>query len=103
MISPLYLLVTRRLSTKSFHRRTVIDLATRLGPHKPPRVLAIESGIWDAIFRLAEGRTSTYTVLRELASSLPWSDINIASNCEADKQWFAPKLRTFYLPFCQSG
>lgn len=98
MISPLYLLVTRRLSTKSFHRRTVIDLAARLGPHKPARVLAIESVVWDAIFRLAEGRTSSFTVLRELANSLPWPDMNIASNCEADKQWFTPKLRTFHLP-----
>jgi len=95
MISPLYLLVTLRLSTKSFHRRTVIDLAARLGPHKPPRVLAVESVIWDAIFRLAEGHISVYTVLRDLAKSLPWSDIDIASNCDADKQWFAPGLRMF--------
>jgi len=95
MISPLYLLVTLRLSTKSFHRRTVIDLAARLGPHKPPRVLAVESVIWDAIFRLAEGHVSVHTVLRELANSLPWSDIDIASNCDADKQWFAPGLRMF--------
>jgi len=34
------------LSTKSFHRRTVIDLAARLGPHKPPRILAVESVIF---------------------------------------------------------
>jgi len=95
MISPLYLLMTLRLSTKSFHRRTVIDLAARLGPHKPPRVLAVESAIWDAVFHLAEGHISVYAVLRDLANSLPWADINIASNCEADKQWFTPGLRTF--------
>jgi hypothetical protein len=77
LISPLYLLVTLRLSTKSFHRRTVIDLAARLGPHKSPLVLAVESMIWDALFRLAEGRTSVYVVLRDLANSMPWSDINL--------------------------
>ena len=100
MISPLYLLVTRRLSTKSFHRRTVIDLAARLGPHKPPRVLAVESAIWDAIFRLAEGRVSVHTVLRDLAKSLPWSDIDMASNCDSDLQWFSPKTCMFLAP-CQ--
>ena len=95
MISPLYLFMTFRLSTKSFHRRTVIDLAARLGPHKPPRIWAVESAIWDAIFRLAEGRISAYRVLCDLAKSLPWSDIEEASNCDADKQWFNPSLRTF--------
>jgi hypothetical protein len=95
MISPLYLFMTRRLSTKSFHRRTVIDLAARLGPHKPPRIWAVESAIWDAIFRLAEGRISAYRVLCDLAKSLPWSDIEEASNCDADKQWFNPSLRKF--------
>ena len=94
MLSPLYLLMTLRLSTKSFHRRTVIDLAARLGPHKPPRVLAVESVIWDAVFRLAEGRLLVYAVLSDLAKSLPWSDIDIASNCNADKRFFVPGLRT---------
>ncbi len=98
MISPLYLLVTRRLSTKSFHRRTVIDLAARLGPNKPSRVLAVESVIWDAIFRLAEGRVSVHTVLRDLAKSLPWSDIDTASNCDSDQQWFSPKICMFLVP-----
>ncbi|KAF9473195.1 hypothetical protein BDN70DRAFT_937616 [Pholiota conissans] len=98
MISPLYLLVTKRLSTKSFHRRTVIDLAARLGPHKPRRVLAVESAIWDALFRLAEGRISAYSVLRDLADSLPWSDVDNAENCEADKQWFATRLPMQYNP-----
>ncbi|KAF8809712.1 hypothetical protein BYT27DRAFT_7222307 [Phlegmacium glaucopus] len=90
MISPLYLLVTLQLSEKSFHRRTLIDLAARLGPHKPPRILVVENIIWDAIFCLAEGRVSVYVVLRDLANSLPWSDIDIALNCDADKQWFVP-------------
>jgi hypothetical protein len=62
-ISPLYLLVTCRLSTKSFHRRTIIDIAARLNPHKPPRLLAVEICIWDAVFRLAEGGMSVYTML----------------------------------------
>ena len=95
MISSLYLLVTRRLSTKSFHRRTVIDFTARQGPHKPPRLLAVENLIWDAVFRLAEGRISVYTVLRDLANSLPLSDIDIAMNCDRDKQWFALRPRMF--------
>jgi hypothetical protein len=73
MISSLYLLITRRLSTKSFHRRTVIDFAARLGPHKPPRLLAVENLIWDAVFRLAEGHISVYTVLRNLAKQWNWN------------------------------
>jgi len=95
MISPLYLLITRRLSTKSFHRRTVIDVSARLGPHKPPRLLAVENLIWGAVFRLAEGRISVYTVLRDLANSLASSDIDIALNCNGDKQWFVPRPRMF--------
>lgn len=95
MISPLYLLVTRRLSTKSFHRRTVIDVAARLGPHKPARLLVVENMIWDAVFRLAEGRISVYTALRDLANSLPWFDIDMAFNCDADKRWFTIGSRMF--------
>lgn len=93
MISPLYLLSTFRLSTKSFHRRTLIDQAATLGPHKPPSVLAVEKVIWDAIFCLAEGRLTVYQVLGNLANSLPWPDIDTASN--ADEQWFKPALRMF--------
>ncbi|KAF9470132.1 hypothetical protein BDN70DRAFT_940030 [Pholiota conissans] len=97
MISPLYLLVTLRLSTRSFHRRTVIDLAARLGPHRPSCIWAVESAIWDALFRLAEGRISVYTALRGLADSLQ-SDLDVSSNCEADRQWFAPNLSPKYNP-----
>ena len=43
----------------------------------------------------AEGRISVYTVLRDLANSLPWSDIDTAANCDSDKQWFAPRPRMF--------
>jgi hypothetical protein len=93
MLSPMYLLSTFRLSTKSFHRRAVIDLAARLGPHKPPIILAVENVIWDAIFSLAEGRLSVYQVLCNLAYSLPWSDIDTASN--SDQQWFKPALHMF--------
>lgn len=103
MISPLYLLVTIRLSTKSFHRRNVIDMAARLGAHKTPRILAVENLIWDGIFRLAEGHTSVHTVLRDLSDSLPWPDIDIASNCDADKQWFALGPRMFFFFFCDLG
>ena len=97
MISPLYLLVTLRLSTKSFHRRAVIDFAARLGPHKPPPVLAVENLIWDAIFRLAEGQVSVHEVLCDLADSFPWSDIDVALNCHMEKGWFAPAPRMFHL------
>ena len=99
LISPLYLLSTIRLSTKSFHRRTVIDLAAKLGPHKSPRILAVENQIWDALFRLAEGHTSAYVVLRDLEQSMPWSDIDSAARCDADKQCFSPALRMFFATF----
>ena len=90
MISPLYLLMTLRLSRKSFHRRTVIDLAARLGPHKPPPILAVENLIWDAIFRLSKARVSVHVVLRDLANSL--SDFNAKwdeSHDDAHKWWFS--------------
>jgi hypothetical protein len=89
MISPLYLLVTFRMSVKSFNRGTVIDLAARLGPSKPPLVLAVEKLIWDAIFKLANGPFTPYDVLHDLSNSLPWSDINDALNCNAE-HWFSP-------------
>ena len=90
MISPLYLLVTFRLSTKSFNRRTVIDLAAKLGPHKPPLVRDVEKLIWDALFKLADGPPSAYGVLRELVNSLPWSEINDVLNGNGDaEQWFS--------------
>jgi hypothetical protein len=63
MISPLYLLVTHQLSMKSFHRRTVINITVRLGLHKSPHLLAVENCIWDAVFCLAKGGMSVYTVL----------------------------------------
>lgn len=103
MISPLYLLVTLRLSRKSFHRRTLIDVAARLGPHKPPRILTVEKIIWDAVFRLAEGCVSVYTVLRDLANSLPWSNIEMASNCDTDKQWFTPAFRMSLSPIFEDS
>jgi hypothetical protein len=68
-------------------------MAARLGAHKPLRLLAVENIIWDAIFRLAEGRVSVYTVLHDLAKSLPWSDIDVALNCDTDQQWFVPAPR----------
>ena len=103
MISPLYLLATIWLSTKSFHRRTIIELAAQLGPHKSPCVLAVESLIWDALFRLAEGHTLAYVVLRDLANSLPWSDIDSVERCDVDKQCFFPVLGMFFATWFKVG
>ena len=74
MISPLYLLVAARLSTKSYHRRTLIDFAAKLGPHKPPLILKVENLIWEALFKLAQGRILVYDVLLDLSNSLPWTE-----------------------------
>ena len=57
MISPLYLLMTWRLSSKSFHRRTLLDAASRLGPNKPLllEVLIVdccESPLWWSLLQL---------------------------------------------------
>ena len=87
MISPLYLLMTARLSMKSYHRRTLIDFAAKLGPQKPPLILTIENLIWDALFKLAEGCFSVYDVLFGLANSLPWTEINGALDPGTEK-WF---------------
>jgi hypothetical protein len=79
--------MTFRLSVRSFHRGTLIELAARLGPHKPPLILKVESLVWDALFKLAEGRSSAYDVLSDLAESLPWSDINGVLN-RGTEGWF---------------
>ena len=95
MISSVYLLVTRWLSTKSFYCRTVINVAAMLGPHKLHCLLVVEDIIWDAIFHLTEGCISVYTVLWDLANSLPWSDIDMAFNCDADRWWFTTGSHMF--------
>ena len=87
MISPLYLLMTSRLYLRSYHRRTLIDFAAKLGPQKPPLILAVENLIWDALFKLAEGRFLVHTVLLELANSLLWTEINGELN-PSTEAWF---------------
>lgn len=72
---------------KSFHRRTLIDFAAKLGPQKPPLILAVENIIWDALFKLAEGRFLVYDILLELSNSLPWTEINSTLN-PGTKTWF---------------
>ena len=56
---------------KSYNRRTLIDLAAKLGPQKPPLILKVENLIWDALFKLAEGHFLVHDILLELANSLP--------------------------------
>ena len=68
-------IVHKMLSSQNRHR-----FGFQVGPHKPPHPLAVENVIRDAIFRLAESRIFVYTVLRDLANFLPWSDIDMA-NC----------------------
>lgn len=87
MISPLYLFVTIRLSMKSYHRRTLIDFAAKLGPRKPPLILKVENLIWDALFKLAEGRINVYDVLLGLSNSLPWDEIESELNL-VTQTWF---------------
>jgi hypothetical protein len=87
MISPLYLFVTIRLSMKSYHRRTLIDFAAKLGPRKPPLILKVENLIWEALFKLAEGQSNVYDVLLGLSNSLPWDEINGDLNLVTER-WF---------------
>lgn len=99
MISPLYLLNTARLSLKSFHRRSIIDVAAKLGPKKPSLILTIENLIWDAIFKLAEGHSTVYDIIRELVESLPWSEID-GELIPGAREWFyvdSGMLSLFYL------
>ena len=87
MISSLYLLMTSRLYLRSYHRRTLIYFAAKLGPQKPPLILAVENLIWNALFKLAEGRFLVHTVLLKLADSLPWTEINGELN-PSTEAWF---------------
>ena len=87
LISPLFLLLTTRLFLKSYHRRTLIDVAAKLGPRKPPLILKVENLIWDAVFKLSEGHHEAHTVLLELAESLPWTEINGSLN-PGTEGWF---------------
>ena len=104
MISPLYLLMTARLSMKSYNRRTLIDLAAKLGPQKLPLILKVENLIWDALFKLAEGRSLVHDILLELANSLPWMEINGALN-PGTEAWFdlSSSMLSFFLNFERSS
>lgn len=55
------------LLTKSFHCRTIVYLAAKIGPHKFLCNMAVQTLILDASFHRADGHTSDYVVLQNLA------------------------------------
>lgn len=95
IISPLYLLAPSHLFKKSFNRRTIIDFAARLGPHKPPTIEAIEKLIWDSLFKLSNGNVEVGDVLRELAASISPLDLDKGRYSE-DETWFRVLPRTYF-------
>ena len=86
-ISPIYLLFPFRIVKQSFHRRSVIEVSHRLGPHKPSTVLKIEGLIWDAVFAIAERPLDIQDILANLALQIP--DADFVSCSPEEKQWFS--------------
>lgn len=87
-ISPLYLLFPFRIVKESFHRRSIIDTYQKLGPNKPQVLLKIENLIWDAVFAIAERPADIETIISQLALTMPWDDIEAASQLNDEKSWF---------------
>lgn len=70
-ISPMYLLFPFRIVKQSFHRRSIIEVSHRLGPHKPHIVLKLEDLIWDAVFAIAERPLDIQVIITKLALQIP--------------------------------
>lgn len=85
-ISPLYLLLPFRIVKQSFHRRSVIDVSHRLGPHKPQVLLKVENLIWDAVFSIAERPLDIKAIISKLVLQIPQDDMESAS--PGDRSWF---------------
>ena len=86
-ISPIYLLFPFRIVKQSFHRRSVIEVSHKLGPHKPSTLVKIEGLIWDAVFAIAERPLDIQDILTNLASQIP--DMDCAASSPEEKQWFS--------------
>ena len=85
-ISPLYLLFPFRIVKQSFHRRSVIEVAHKLGPHRPAAIVNIENLIWDALFAIAERPLEIQGIIAHLASQIP--EMDSASFSPDERLWF---------------
>lgn len=70
LVSPLFCILGRKLGRKAFHRRPLLFVSSRLGPHKPPLLLEVEGVVIDAAFRLSTGMHPLAAVLLEMADKL---------------------------------
>ena len=86
-ITPMYLLLPFRIVKQSFHRRPVIEVSHKLGPHKPPIVLEIENLIWDAVFAISERPLDMNNIITQLASTL--AAYNMGAILPEETSWFS--------------
>ena len=102
-ITPMYLLLPFRIVKQSFHRRPVIEVSHKLGPHKPAIVLEIENLIWDAVFAISERPLDINNIITQLASTL--TAYNMDSVLPEETSWFSlsDSEPLFLMNFCRTN
>ena len=61
-----------------------------LGNQKPQTMLAVEKAIWQVVLGVASGQIQTYTVLKTLMETLPWTEVQGCPTIE--KNWLGNVL-----------
>ncbi|KAF8884579.1 hypothetical protein CPB84DRAFT_1850624 [Gymnopilus junonius] len=82
LVSPLYLLLTFCISSKSFSRRLALETFAKHARCKHPLVETCESHVLQSAERLSRGDIHPDRVLLDLVDVLPWSEIEAASNTD---------------------
>lgn len=92
LLTPVCLFLRFQMIKKSFNRRTVLDYAAKMGPHKPELLLRVEDLILDTVFELSRGQTSPYQALEALVQNIPWSELQMASTMTRQREWFTSSI-----------
>ena len=98
-ISPLYLLLPFRIVKQTFHRRSLIEVSHKLGPHKLSVILKIESFLWDAIFAIAERPLNIKEIISGLASQISGYSTDAVTCSPEESSWFCLSDGKGFAPF----
>ena len=79
ILSSITLLRPKQLIKLSLHRRTLLEVAAKVRPHKSELLLRVEEMIWDAVLSLASGKNTPLAVLRRLEEVIPWDELEEAA------------------------
>lgn len=89
LITPIYCLSHFQIVKRTFNKRTVIDLASKLKLHQKPEILTkVEGHIFDTIFQMARGDVAPSILIKSLLDALPWEELIEASKQPAIREWF---------------